>query len=756
MNPLSGPTDRQNLMTFKRPPHLPAERPGARGGVGWRLRTALAAILLASAAPVAGAATFNVDTTADDATLTACKDDAANDCSLRGAIIAANASAGTDTINVPAGTYVLTTGGGEDAARGDLDITDSVTIVGAGAARTVLQAPSLGPSLESYSVFELHGAITVHISGVTITGGSASGIISHGSTLTVVDSVLALNSTRGTGGGIAASGGRLTVLNSTLRGNVARGPGAAIAADGTVVIRNSTISGNGGFRSALFLSGTTELRNVTAVQNNWSLENGGAVTIRNTILADCFPGTGTIASQGYNLIVNPDGCAIAVQTGDQVGMDPRLAPLGDYGGPTPTQALCTGAGEPDPSCTAASPAIDAANPAAPGSGGTACEATDQRGVARPGGSACDVGAFEVAPAGLPPGSCTGAFGIGPTTAAPDPVAPGGAETLQVRVCSGSGATKVIVDLEIYGPTGEKVAQRVFSGQALPAGEQRTYTWPLDVPSTWPEGEYTVKVGIFSNDWSVLHSWENEAATFSVQAGAPPPDTCTGGFTIGPTSATSSPVARGATETIEARVCSGTAVANILVDLEVYGPSGGKVAQQVFSNQAFATGEAKAYRWDLVIPSAFANGPYTVKVGVFSDDWRTLHRWDNQAATFTVGAGSPPPGSCTDGFTIGPSSATPSAINRGGNETLETRVCSGVAASAIHVDIELYSPSGTLVAQRIFSGQTFAAGEAKSYRWELAVPPTFVQGEYTVKIGVFSGDWATLHRWDNQAASFVVR
>ena len=41
-----------------------------------------------------------------------------------------------------------------------------------------------------------------------------------------------------------------------------------------------------------------------------------------------------------------------------------------------------------------SPAIDAANPAVPGSSSNACEATDQRGVARPQGTRCDIGAFE--------------------------------------------------------------------------------------------------------------------------------------------------------------------------------------------------------------------------------------------------------------------------------------------------------------------------------------------------------------------------
>src|ERR1039457_2976318 len=59
--------------------------------------------------------------------------------SLRGAILAANANAGADTITLPAGTYTLTlanSGGlNEDAClTGDLDVTDSLTINGAGAA----------------------------------------------------------------------------------------------------------------------------------------------------------------------------------------------------------------------------------------------------------------------------------------------------------------------------------------------------------------------------------------------------------------------------------------------------------------------------------------------------------------------------------------------------------------------------------------------------------------------------------------------
>lgn len=95
-----------------------------------------------AASPAALFATFDVDRTDDNAGATACTG-ALNDCSLRGAIIAANANGvGADTINLPAGTYTLTLAGiNEDlGATGDLDITSNITIAGAGAASTIIQA----------------------------------------------------------------------------------------------------------------------------------------------------------------------------------------------------------------------------------------------------------------------------------------------------------------------------------------------------------------------------------------------------------------------------------------------------------------------------------------------------------------------------------------------------------------------------------------------------------------------------------------
>src|SRR3954471_20351038 len=104
--------------------------------LGGSLLVALVCALFA-AAP-AGAVTINVGSTAD--TTGSCS--IPSSCTLREAIIEANASAGSDIIVLPAGTYTRTaTGSGEDsAANGDLDITRDLTIQGAGIGSTIIDA----------------------------------------------------------------------------------------------------------------------------------------------------------------------------------------------------------------------------------------------------------------------------------------------------------------------------------------------------------------------------------------------------------------------------------------------------------------------------------------------------------------------------------------------------------------------------------------------------------------------------------------
>jgi CSLREA domain-containing protein len=214
-----------------------------------------------------------------------------------------------------------------------------------------------------------NGSGPVIVTGTTFTGNSAvfggGGIFSFpGGTLTVSDSTFSGNSTSAAvGGAIANYAGTLSVTNATFWQNSARFDGGAINnREGIAVVANSTFSGNsaGGSGGALWNAPWTPPE---------------FLTLKNTIVADSPSGgncSGTFADGGGNLSW-PDA------TCPGISVDPLLDPAGlqDNGGPTQTIALQPG-----------SPAIDAAVACPP-------PATDQRGVVRPQGAACDIGAFEL-------------------------------------------------------------------------------------------------------------------------------------------------------------------------------------------------------------------------------------------------------------------------------------------------------------------------------------------------------------------------
>jgi CSLREA domain-containing protein len=262
-------------------------------------------------------------------------------------------------------------------------------------------------------------ALTATLIRSEVTGNSSTsfcgGIRSYDAT--IVESIVSGNHTLGHGGGIAA-GGELLLERSTVSGNTADGHGGALHFSGEeAIIDNTTVSGNsaGGDGGGIYRAGPEVppdeplehvfLNNVTVTANhadsdgNGSGDGGGVggntlvpgFVARNTIVAgntddggeapDC---AGDVGLQGHNLVQDATGCPLVAGPGDLIGISPALGPLANNGGSTMTHALLPG-----------SAAIDAGDDAIPGTGGTACESRDQRGVVRPQPTRCDIGAFEV-------------------------------------------------------------------------------------------------------------------------------------------------------------------------------------------------------------------------------------------------------------------------------------------------------------------------------------------------------------------------
>jgi CSLREA domain-containing protein len=270
---------------------------------GTRIAATVCVLALLLAVPVS-AVTFVVTTT-DDTNDGACN---ATRCTLRDAVIAANA-AGGGTITLPAGQYALThTGVNEQAAAtGDLDVTNDLTINGAGAQTTTIDGNAAD------RVFEVIGVHTLTLNGVTVTNGSTTtstvknggGILADSGTVVLNASVVTENVTGtpfGGGGGIEA--GTLTMTNSTVSGNVATGQGGGINI-GNVTMTGSTVSGNQTTdQGAGIFGGNVNMTNSTVSGNSTSDQGGGIFAGNVTMTNSTVSGNTSSNDQGGGLFLN--------------------------------------------------------------------------------------------------------------------------------------------------------------------------------------------------------------------------------------------------------------------------------------------------------------------------------------------------------------------------------------------------------------------------------------------------------------------
>lgn len=247
------------------------------------MRSQTLLIVSVLAALDAGAATFVVNSTADQADAVPgngfCSVNTGI-CTLRAAIQEANAWAGPDVIQLPAGTFALSiAGAGEDlAATGDLDIRDDVAIEGDSAATTIIDASSID---RVFDVPPVSGAaLAVTIRDVTIRRGAVTNAPGAGifhaddGLLVVEDAVLGENVVSGTvsaatGGAISSNGvGSLELRRVVLSENAAD-RGGAIFYNGTLAAWDSTIAANGarvGSAIEAFGNGTVERCTLAANQ----------------------------------------------------------------------------------------------------------------------------------------------------------------------------------------------------------------------------------------------------------------------------------------------------------------------------------------------------------------------------------------------------------------------------------------------------------------------------------------------------------
>ena len=403
------------------------------------LTAALAVLVLGAIGTVGGAHSASAATLSCDTP------------SLISAITTANGTPGGSTLVLPTGC-VYTLESANNATEGGTGlpvITGNVTIQGSGS--TITRSSATG--VTAFRIFDVAGGGSLTLNSLTLSNGLANNgqqgggaIFNHG-TLAVTSGTFTNNSspaTTGTSGGAIDSSGTLTVTTSTFSGNSAQ-EGGGIMNQNLATVTNSTFSGNTattfGGGASVNAAGTETLTGDTFVgntgpgggaldndailnisdstfTNNTGGTNGGGAVVNfgtTTLTQSTFSGntspfganiynfTGFTLSMSMDIVaggLNGNNCGggapitdlgYNTDTGTSCGFtaanhslpntDPGLAPLAWNGGSTQTMALPVG-----------SPAVDAIPSATPGCIGS----TDQRGIARPQGAGCDIGAYELA------------------------------------------------------------------------------------------------------------------------------------------------------------------------------------------------------------------------------------------------------------------------------------------------------------------------------------------------------------------------
>ncbi len=315
------------------------------------------------------------------------------------------------------------------------------------------------------------------VTNVTFSGNSATtggGMFNYSSSPTVTNVTFSGNSAT-TGGGMYNAIANPTLTNVTFSGNSATQYGGGMYnSSSSPTVANVTFSDNsattgGGMYNS---SSSPTVTNVTFSGNSATQYGGGmysnssSPTLKNVIIAnstsggDCNSSSTLNAASANNLIESTGANACGLSNGDGkgsiVGFDPLLGELGSYGGSTSTFPLLPG-----------SPAIDAGNDTVSICDSNPADNFDQRGITRPQGAHCDIGAFESR--GFTLGSQTGTpqsafintafatpLGLTVTSSHNEPV-DGGQVKLSAPV---SGASLVTIQYTLPIPANGMVSQSV--------------------------------------------------------------------------------------------------------------------------------------------------------------------------------------------------------------------------------------------------------------------------------------------------------
>lgn len=326
------------------------------------------------------------------------------------------------------------------------------------------------------------------------------------------------------------------------------------------------------------------------------------------------------------------------------------------------------------------------------------------------------------------------------------VQPGQTVTLNAVVTAPSTG-RVLVDLEIFDSSGNKVHQQFLDDQEVTAGVSRSFPFNWEVPAAQAHGTYLVSLGIMKPGWEEQLTWHAGAVTLEVSDNA-------SRVVALSASATPNPVTTGEAVQVSVQAKSSSELTDSVVEITVYNAAQFVVSQQRYTDVAFNANEEKPFALLWTVPRGIQAGEYRVGAEVLSHDRHVSYSKETNLALLQVVSSQtgPTPGRADTYETS--AIAIPEQVTAGSLLDIRSKVKPSSDSLAL-VDVEIYNPSGAKVHQMFFDEQFLDDEFVSAYPLLWKVPADAELGTYVIRMGIFKPGWGEQYSWNSEAGSFVV-
>lgn len=368
--------------------------------------------------------------------------------------------------------------------------------------------------------------------------------------------------------------------------------------------------------------------------------------------------------------------------------------------------------------------------------------------------------------------------IASSSVSKSPLVVGGLQTAKVVLASTSGMSNLLVDIRIYNSdTNTMIVRKGFENVSISSGSALSLQYDYQSDSSLALGNYDVRVGIWSADWSKTYLYETRDK-FSVVASTvtppPPPPPVTSAISIASSTVAKNSLTAGDAQTIKVALTSGSSYSGLLVDIRIYNSATNTmIIRKGFENINVAANSSTSLQFDYLSATDLTAGVYEIRVGVWSSDWSKTYLYETRnsfsVVSSTVTPPPPPPPPPPDPSTITylapvifnqgqfsiSSAIAKSSLTAGQIQYAKMRITSSAAATGLVVSMRYLDANGAQLMERSLPSGNFYAGETKEIILDYAFRVDDPAGTYSIGIGIWSANYGSLYLYQRNLPNFTV-